>query len=661
MAEDGKQSNTNERVAELEAIHQALERTQAVVEFQVDGTITRANQLFASTVGYRIEELEGQHHRMLVADAYARSREYVDFWAALNRGEHQQGEFHRIGKDGRDIWLQATYTPIRARDGRVTRIVKFASEVTDQKLKSADFAGQIEAIGRTQAMIQFSMDGNILLANQLFLDAMGFRSEEIVGHHHRMFVKDEDARSAEYSEFWAALNRGEHRQGEFCRRKKDGSEIWLQATYTPILDLAGRPFKVVKYATDVTEEKIRTADFTGQVEGIERSQAVIEFKLDGTILRANQLFLNVMGYRASDVEGRHHSMFIDDATRTSAEYREFWEALNRGEFRAGEFTRYDRSGNQVFIQATYTPILGLDGRPTKVVKYAQDVTEQVRLRESMKRVAGNLGATSVEIAASCTQLSRIGEQTQGDASNTKDLSDQVASAAQEVDSSVRSVATASEELNSSIREIAKNASSAAAVAAKAVDGAQATNETIAKLGQSGQEIGNVMKVITSIAQQTKLLALNATIEAARAGEAGKGFAVVANEVKELAKETATASEDISTRIEAIQSDTQRAVSAIGEISQIVQQISDLQTAIATAVEQQSSTTAEISRNVRAAAQGTGEIASKIESVASAAGRASEAADETLSASSEIARLVDALEGLVGQLSGNETRVPVGAR
>ncbi|MBL4845086.1 MAG: PAS domain-containing methyl-accepting chemotaxis protein [Planctomycetes bacterium] len=658
MADQGK-GKSEADVAELEAIKAAIERTQGVIEFSLDGTILRANDIFLQAMGYSSAEILGKHHRIFVEDEYQRSAEYSDFWDRLNRGDHQQGEFRRLGKGGKDVWIQATYTPLRdAKTGRLLKVVKYATDITAEKARAMNFSGQIEAISRSQAVIEFAMDGTILQANQNFLDTLGYRSEEVVGQHHRLFVEAGAHGGADYKEFWAKLNRGEHQQGEFCRVSKDGRDVWIQATYTPIRDLRGRPIKVVKYATDITAEKTRNVDFAGQIDGIHRSQAVIEFKLDGTIVKANDLFLNVLGYRAAAVEGRHHSMFVDEETRRSAKYREFWDSLNRGEFRSGEFTRINRSGDKVYIQATYTPILGLDGNPFKVVKFAQDVTEQVLMRESMLQVAKELTENTAEITVSCDQLGGIGSQMSGEAASTRELSQEVAAAAQEVDSSVRAVAAAAEELNASIREIAKNATTAASVAGQAVDGAQLTKDTIARLGQSGVEIGNVMKVITSIAQQTKLLALNATIEAARAGEAGKGFAVVANEVKELAKETATASEDISSKIEAIQGDTREAVQAIAGISEVIDKIADLQTAIATAVEQQSSTTAEISRSVRAAAQGTGQIATKIEAVTNAAGNTSTAANETLQAAEVITGLASSLEGLVGRLQGHEASVAV---
>jgi methyl-accepting chemotaxis protein len=259
------------------------------------------------------------------------------------------------------------------------------------------------------------------------------------------------------------------------------------------------------------------------------------------------------------------------------------------------------------------------------------------------RTAQTLASSAVEVADSSTQMAASAEETSAQAQV-------VAAAAEQVSRNVHTVATGSEEMGASIREIAQNANEAARVASEAVVATERTNGTVAKLGQSSTEIGNVIKVITSIAEQTNLLALNATIEAARAGEAGKGFAVVANEVKELSQETARATEDISSRVAAIQVDTGGAVEAIGQISEVIGRINDFQNTIASAVEEQTATTNEMNRNVAEAATGSGEIASNISGVAVAAGSTSEGVARTQQAAAELSRLSDDLGVLVGRFT-----------
>jgi methyl-accepting chemotaxis protein len=252
------------------------------------------------------------------------------------------------------------------------------------------------------------------------------------------------------------------------------------------------------------------------------------------------------------------------------------------------------------------------------------------------------------LASSSRELTAVSQQMASNAEETASQANVASAAAEQVSSNVSTVSTAAEEMGASIREISKSAHEAAKVATTAVRVAESTNATVAKLGESSAEIGNVIKVITSIAQQTNLLALNATIEAARAGEAGKGFAVVANEVKELAKQTANATQDISRKIEAIQGDTKGAVEAIAQIGKIINQINDIQNTIASAVEEQTATTGEISRNVTEAAKGSGEIAQNITGVAQAARGTTEGASNTKSSADELARIANDLQKLVGQ-------------
>ncbi len=671
----------------------AISKAQAVIEFNMDGTIITANENFLGAMGYRLEEVKGQHHSMFVDEAYRRGAEYKEFWAKLNRGEYESAEYKRIGNGGKEVWIQASYNPILDLNGKPFKVVKFASEVTAQKLKNADVAGQVAAIGKAQAVIEFNMDGTIITANENFLGAMGYRLEEVKGQHHSMFVEEAFRRSSEYKEFWAKLNRGEYESGEYKRIGKGGKEVWIQASYNPILDLNGKPFKVVKYATEVTAQKLKNADSAGQIAAIGKAQAVIEFNMDGTIITANDNFLGAMGYRLEEIKGQHHSMFVDEAFRRSSEYREFWAKLNRGEYESAEYKRIGKGGKEVWIQASYNPILDLNGKPFKVVKFATDVTAQVTAREDLRQKVdrilavvnsaaagdltreltvkgadaagqvgealakffgelrtsiGSIGQNAHSLSSASEELTTVAQQMAGTAEESATQANVVSAAAEQVSKNVQVVATGSEEMSASIKEIAKSANESARVAKQAVSVAEGTNQTISKLGDSSAEIGKVIKVITSIAQQTNLLALNATIEAARAGEAGKGFAVVANEVKELAKETAKATEDISQKIEAIQGDTKMAVAAIGQISGIINQINDISNTIASAVEEQTATTNEIGRNVAQAAKGSAEIAQNIAGVATAAQSTTAGAGDTQKAAKSLSEMAGQLQTLVSR-------------
>jgi len=247
-----------------------------------------------------------------------------------------------------------------------------------------DMRGQLAAIGKAQAVIEFDLDGTIRTANPNFLSALGYTLEEVVGRHHSMFVEPSYRDSAEYHAFWAKLGRGEYDAAQYKRIGKGGREVWIQASYNPIFDAAGKPFKVVKYATDVTAQKTRTADYEGQLAAISKAQAVIEFDLDGTIRTANANFLNTLGYTLDEVRGHHHSMFVEPSYRDTTEYREFWAKLGRGEYDAAQYKRIGKGGREVWIQASYNPIMDANGKPFKVVKYATDVTAQVVLAQMMQ-------------------------------------------------------------------------------------------------------------------------------------------------------------------------------------------------------------------------------------------------------------------------------------
>ncbi len=405
----------------------------------------------------------------------------------------------------------------------------------------------------------------------------------------------------------------------------------------------------------ISQQQAEVADKAAQLAAISKAQAVIEFKMDGTIVHANENFCRTLGYMLDEIKGQHHRMFVEDQERNSDAYRQFWAALNRGENQIAEFRRIGKGGREVWIQASYNPIPGPDGRPVKVVKFATDITADVKKREEIKAMTENLQRTlqaisnnAQSLSGASEELSAVSQQMSSNSEETAAQSNVVAAASEQVSKNVETVATSAEEMSASVTEIAKNTNEAARVAAQAVRVAEETNQTVAKLGDSSIEIGQVIKVITSIAQQTNLLALNATIEAARAGEAGKGFAVVANEVKELAKQTASATEEIGQKIEAIQTDTQGAVKAIDQIGAIISQISDIQNTVASAVEEQTATTNEIARNASEAAKGSMEISRNIANVSEAARSTTEGAANTLNAAQELARLAAELMRVVEQ-------------
>jgi methyl-accepting chemotaxis protein len=532
-----------------------IDKSQAVIEFNLDGTVITANRNFLDPLGYSLAEIQGRHHRMFVDPAEQARPEYAAFWAALNRGEYQAAEYKRIRKDGREIWIQASYNPILGANGKPVSVIKFATDITAQKKNSMEDAGKIAAMGRAQAVIEFNMDGTIVTANQNFLDALGYALAEIQGKHHSMFVEPATRDSAAYRHFWESLNHGHFQAAEYKRIGKGGKEVWILATYNPILDDSGKPFKVVKFATDVTRQKLSAADSEGQISAIRKSQAVIEFNMDGTIIVANQNFLDALGYSLDEVRGKHHRMFVDPAEQAKPDYAAFWAALNRGEYQAGEYRRIGKNGREVWIQASYNPILDLNHKPFKVVKYASDVTAQAIARMKAERAR----------------------------------------------SLIETVAAGSEEMSTSIREISETMGKSKETAVMASGQVESADTQAQKLNAAAQAMGGIVGMIGDITGQINLLALNATIESARAGEAGRGFAVVAAEVKNLANQAKQATDKISGEIEALNGISGDVVSSLSAIKSAIERVNEFVTSTAAAVEEQSIVTADMSTNMQRAA------------------------------------------------------------
>ena len=373
--------------------------------------------------------------------------------------------------------------------------------------------GLLDAINRSMAVIEFDLDAVVLSANDNFLKTMGYRAEQAIGQPHRLFCTPEFGRSAQYSELWSRLKRGEFQSGTFERINSKGESVWLEASYNPIKDAAGRVVKVVKYAMDVTAKVQQESEANAKLEAIDRAMAVIEFNLDGSIITANQNFLTRMGYTLAELKGKHHRLFCTAELVNSSAYQDFWRRLNQGEFFQGQFERIDKRGQTVWLEANYNPVYDASGRLCKVVKFASDVTARVEQHEQDARSASAAYHISVETRKVAEQGTQVIQQ------------------------------AASE-----MREIAEDIA--------------ASSTLIAHLGERSEQITAIVNTIRAIADQTNLLALNAAIEAARAGEQGRGFAVVADEVRQLAARTSGSTAEISNMIGLIQSETRQAIKSM---------------------------------------------------------------------------------------------------
>ncbi|GJM63827.1 PAS domain S-box protein [Persicobacter diffluens] len=542
-------------------IQHAVDTGMAMIEFDTEGNILNANENFLRTVGYSLAEIQGQHHKIFCPENVVTSEEYARFWPELASGQLKVGEFLRKDKSGQDIWLQASYTPVRDDSGSVQKIIKLASDITKEKYESnkllenvraqeeelrqnleeiqatqeevergsqrikrtldqaidaiisinsrkeitffnpaavkmfgyreeevlgqnvkmivplkhrgnhddyvennvstgenkvvgigrdmemerkdgskfwgnlalsrVEVGGEVEftafikditqeranilkarsieaAVNAGWASIEFEPDGTILTANDNFLKGLGYHDlREIQGQHHRIFCTPEYANSPEYAAFWPSLASGQQNSGEFLRLKKDGSEIWINASYTPVRDDEGKVFKVIKIATEVTEMVNSRTQASAVKSAVDTGWASIEFKPDGTIISANDNFVATLGYHSvEEIVGKHHRIFCDKHYVNSEEYRNMWRDLADGQVKAGEFERFTKSGEQIWINASYTPVKDANGKVFKVIKIANDITDQktvITAIQEVVKVAGEQGDLSARVQVPTAQ------------------------------------------------------------------------------------------------------------------------------------------------------------------------------------------------------------------------------------------------------------------
>ncbi len=492
----------------------------------------------------------------------------------------------------------------------------------------------LDAMSRSQAIIEFDLTGKILSANENFCKAVGYQPSEIVGHHHSMFVLPEEVNSPQYKAFWAKLAKGEYDRCQYKRVGKGGREIWIEASYNPVFR-RGKPYKVVKFATDITAAKLKSAEDDGKLAALSRAQAVIEFTPDGRILTANENFLSVLGYSLPEIQGKHHAMFCEPSFAQSEAYKSFWEDLRAGKFATDQFLRIGKGGKRVFIQASYNPVMDDNGNVSKVVKFATDVTDRMHaveeigsalerlsqcnirmtldeplvgefetLRRDFNTSIAEFQKTLVNVLSQTRDLGNSSQQMREAAEHLAERSQQQAAALEETSAALDQITATVRSSTDNTQETRKLVQSARLSTAASTTVVQETVTAMQRIETASREISQIIGVIDEIAFQTNLLALNAGVEAARAGEAGKGFAVVAQEVRELAQRSAKAAKEIKALINNSGTEVQEGVRLVGKTGTALQDIEDLVKAIdqnvdaiATAAQEQSVGLREINKAV----------------------------------------------------------------
>ena len=575
--------------------------------------------------------------------------------------------------------------------GVMARAIDTLRSTTSERADvSNDNVALMTAAKRNQAVIEFDMDGKILDANDNFLTAVGYSLSEIVGRHHRIFVEPDYAASAEYQDFWRKLSNGQFVADQFVRVGRNGQKIFLDAAYNPILGLDGKPYKVVKFARDVTATETARRDYQKQVDDVaavmvaaKRNQAVIEMDIEGKILDANDNFLKVMGYSLGEIVGQHHRLFVDRDYAASSDYAEFWRKLGAGQFVADKFARVAKDGQRVILMATYSPIVGPDGKPYKVVKFASDITAAEEMTAEAERRRANAAAEQADVvkatgaglsALSSGNLSfRITEEFSGEYAQLKldfnaamasleetmgvitsnaqamqtgageisQAADDLSRRTEQQAATLEETAAALDEITATVRRTAEGAQRATVVVTDARQDAEASGLVVSKavsamgeIERSADQISQIIGVIDEIAFQTNLLALNAGVEAARAGDAGRGFAVVASEVRALAQRSAEAAKEIKALISASTGQVKEGVTLVGQTGQAlgaivgrVSEINNLMAEINASAQEQATALGQVNTAVNQMDQTTQQNAAMVEQSTAASHNLSQEASE----------------------------------
>ncbi|MFN3911399.1 methyl-accepting chemotaxis protein [Hyphomonas sp.] len=667
-----------------EGYFQAIMRSQAVIEFKPDGTVLTANDNFLSTLGYSLGEIAGRHHSLFVTPEFASSPDYRTFWDRLNRGEFVADKFLRIGKGGKQVWIQASYNPIADKTGKVVKVVKFATDITAQEELALAAAAKSAALEASQvATMVIDRDFKVTYVNKATLDLItehgevfkkhfpGFDPAKMLGMNIDIFHKN----PAHQRQMLSDPSRLPHRTDITIGDLKFALEVGA------VFDAKRRYVGNVLQWDDVTQTRLQDGIF----QTFDRSQATIEFNLDGTIIQANANFCRVMGYTLDEIKGKHHSMFAVPEFARSAEYRAFWDRLRGGEFEQAKYPRIGKGNRDVWLDATYIPIKDATGKPYKVIKFATDVTqiemdrkageteraaraeEQARVVSGLAEALGHLvdGNLTARISqpfpgeyeklrsdfndamgtlqdAMKTIIVNAGGIHSG-AGEISQASDDLSRRTEQQAASLEETAAALDEITATVRKTAEGSKQANSVVATTRSDAEASGQVVqetvaamAAIEKSSKQISQIIGVIDEIAFQTNLLALNAGVEAARAGDAGRGFAVVASEVRALAQRSSEAAKEIKGHISTSSQHVETGVELVGEAGKALQQIilkvneiSGLVSEIAASAQEQATALAEVNTAINQMDQVTQQNAAMVEQSTAASHSLTHEAEELI--------------------------------
>ena len=497
------------RLDDLSLRYKAMNQNFGMADLALSGEVLSMNSEFSKIYHAHDVDLVGTNYRDRVLASFSTSKAYTSFWDKLARGEAVAGVFQRLTPTGEALWLRTIYAPLMEdEESAVNRVMLVCLDVTDQKRAALDADARLSAVSRSMAVIEFDTEGKVISANKQFLDAMSYTLEDLQGKSHAVLCSPDYAESDAYRIFWEKLRDGDYISDEVRRISNDGKEVWLQASYNPVMGADGDVKAIIKFATVITDEKRAAIDLEEKWRAAQAANAVVEFDTDGKVLAANDGFLRMIGYSMREILGQHHSMFCSADHIRTQEYRDFWMAVAGGETRNGCFHHLGRFDRDLYLEASYGAIHDASGAVEKVIMFGYDVSANVALRESVVSTAESVEGSIQEMSGSCDQI--------------------------RVDAN---------EVSSGIKSCRKTVS----------DGEETLKGSLTDLNSMGDAVEKVLEtasVVGDIAVQTNLLAFNAAIEAARAGEHGVGFSIVADEVRKLAESNAKAARDIARQIEA---------------------------------------------------------------------------------------------------------------